>query len=322
MQQTKVILCRTGDYNPGRELVQALEREFPEVHFIDLPKGEFEQRKEEVKDAQVFVGWPDENQLNALPELRWIQLPSAGANGYTQRSALAEHVIVTNSSGVFGVAGAEHAIALMLAFTRQLHVHYDQQRRKIWKRNPYCLEVQDSTVGIIGLGDIGGGIAQRAKGLGARVIAVKRTVTACPPFVDRLYALEDVDSLLAEADFLVLALPLTAETQGFLNAERIGRIKKGAVLINVGRGPTVDESALIRALQNGDISGAGLDVTDVEPLPQISPLWELPNVLITSHSVGVTPRKEERRVSILRQNLRRFLSGEEMMNRVDRTAGY
>jgi phosphoglycerate dehydrogenase-like enzyme len=320
--RSKVILCRSGDYKPSRELVQGLEESFPSVRFVDIQKEQFMSRLDDVSDAQVFVGWPDDEQLSAMPSLKWVQLPSAGANGYTDRPALKEHVMLTNSSGVFGVPGAEHAIALMLAFTRQLHIHWDQQKERIWKRNPDCLEVQDANVGIIGLGDIGGEIAKRAKGLGANVLAVKRTVSERLPYVDYIYPLEQVDTLLSECDFVIMALPQTPDTERFLNEERIRRMKQGAVFINVGRGPTVDEQALIQALRDGHLSGAGLDVTDVEPLPQESPLWNTPNVFITSHSVGVSPRKEERRVKLISENLKRFLAGEQLMNLVDRKAGY
>lgn len=322
MGKTKVILCRSGDYDPDQALVDDIKENFSSVDFIDIRSQEFHSRENEMTDADVFVGWPNDEQLAAMPSLRWIYLPSAGANAYTDRQTVGENVMITNSSGVFGVPGAEHAIALMLALTRELHIHFNQQKQKIWKRNPICLEVQDSNVGIIGLGDIGGEIAKRAKGLGAHVTAVRRHASECPPYVDRMYPIEQLDTLLAESDFVFMALPLTDETKGFLHRERIQKMKKGAVFINVGRGPTVDEPALIEALQYGNLTGAGLDVTDEEPLPNASPLWDMPNVLITSHSVGVSPRKEERRMKLLSENLKRFLAGEELINLVDRKAGY
>jgi phosphoglycerate dehydrogenase-like enzyme len=322
MEQMKVILCQSGDYRPDLGLIGTLREKFPTIQFVDILKEEFSGQLETLRDAEVFVGWPTDDQLTELTCLRWIQLPSAGANGYTQRPALHETIAVTNSSGVFGVPGAEHAVALMLAFARQLPIHFDQQRRKVWKRNPACLEVQDATVGIIGLGDIGSEIAKRAKGLGAAVLAVKRSPTDCPPYVDQMFALNEIDHVLASSDFLVMALPLTEETHGFLDEKRIQRMKRGAIFINVGRGSTVDEAALIQALRGGRLGGAGLDVTDTEPLPEDSPLWELPNVLITSHSVGVSPRKEERRMKLLVQNLERYIKGEPLLNLVDRKAGY
>lgn len=128
MPELKVVLCRSGDYDPEPKLVLDLVERFPAVRIIDLKREEFQRRREEVRDAEVFVGWPDDDQLAAMPSLRWLQLPSAGANGYTNRPSLSEQVVVTNSSGVFGIPGAEHAIALMLSFTRQLHVHFEPEK--------------------------------------------------------------------------------------------------------------------------------------------------------------------------------------------------
>ncbi len=322
MKQTKVILCRGGDYYPDAELVQQLADAFPNVDFVDTRKEQLDEQLDMHQDAEVFLGWPTREQLEGLPNLKWVQLQSAGANGYTNNPYLRDDVALTNASGVFDVPGAEHSLALMLAFTRQLPVYFDQQQRKVWKSNPGCLEIQSSTVGVIGLGGIGGETAKRAKALGARVVAVKRNPANKPTYIDQLYPIDEVDTLLAESDFVVMALPLTGDTQGFLNAGRIAKMKKGAVLINVGRGPTVDEGALIQALQSGALLGAGLDVTEVEPLPADNPLWEMSNVIITSHSLGVSPRKEERRVELLTANLKRFLAGEPLLNLVDRNAGY
>jgi phosphoglycerate dehydrogenase-like enzyme len=180
MKQTKVALCRSGDFDPDHALVESLRMQFPTVSLVDLRKEKFADRLEELKGTEAFIGWPDDEQLHSLPLLRWVQLPSAGANGYTSgRSALREDVQITNSSGVFGVPGAEHALALLLAIARQLPIHFEQQQRKQWRRNPYSLEIDGSTAAIIGLGDIGMEIARRVKAFGASVLAVKRVASAC-----------------------------------------------------------------------------------------------------------------------------------------------
>ncbi|NHN28963.1 D-2-hydroxyacid dehydrogenase [Paenibacillus agricola] len=297
-----------------------LKQQFPQISFVTGKRGELPQS--ELEEAVVYVGWPTDDEIRAMPKLQWIQLPSAGADGYVSNPALREQVVVTNSSGVFGVPGAEHAIALMLAFTRQLHVHFRQQAEKIWKRNPYCLEIQDSTVTVIGMGDIGTEICRKAKGLGAYVIAVKRSQAAKPEFVDELVVTADLGEVLERSDFIVSALPMTEQTKGLISAELIKKMKKGAVFINVGRGGTVDEAALIEALQNGDLEGAGLDVTEIEPLPNTSPLWSMDNVMITSHAVGVTPKKADRRTALLVANFEKFLQGEPLTNTVVRARGY
>ena len=316
----KAVMSYSGDFTLEDRHVEKLISRFPQVKFIAKNKKDL--THEDLMDANVFVGWPDDSEISSMPLLQWIQLPSAGADGYVNRATLKETVVVTTASGVFGVPGAEHALALMLALTRQLPLHMRQQSERIWRRNPYCLEVQDSVVTVIGMGDIGTEVARKAKGLGAYVVVVKRNPTDRPPFVDELCATADLDSALEKADFIVSALPLTAETQGIISAERIKRMKKGTVFINVGRGPTIDEQALIEALQSGHLEAAGLDVTEIEPLPASSPLWSMPNVLITSHSVGITPKKSERRTTLLISNLERLLKGEALQNTVVRSRGY
>lgn len=317
---TKVILGYSADFQFERRHVETISARFPEVTIIGRDKADLQPA--DLRGAHVYIGWPTDEELQAMPELQWIQLPSAGVDRYVNNPLVASDVTITNASGVFGVPGAEHAIALMLAFTRQLHVHFRQQTERIWKRNPHCLEVQDSVVTVIGLGDIGTEVARKAKGLGAYVIAVKRTVSDCPPFVDELCLTADMDAALAKSDFVVSTVPLTAETRELLDAERIRRIKRGAVFVNVGRGKTVDESALIAALQDGHLEGAGLDVTAVEPLPAHSPLWSMPNVLITSHAVGVSPKKADRRLRLFMENLERFLAGRPLANAVVKSRGY
>jgi len=316
----KAVMAYAGDFTFEEEHVSRFRERFPDVEFVCKPREALADG--DLDGAEAFVGWPTDAELAAMPQLRWIQLPSAGANGYVDHRTLPQEVAITTSSGVFGVPGAEHAIALILAFTRQLHVHMRQQSERVWRRNPHCLEVQDATVAVIGLGDIGKEIARKAKGLGAYVIGVKRSPSAPPEGVDELRLIGELDDVLARADFVVAALPLSDDTRRLIDAGRIARMKQGAVFINVGRGPTVDEAALIEALADGRLEGAGLDVTDVEPLPADSPLWSMPNVLITSHSVGVSPKKAERRTALYLDNFERFLAGKPLRNQVDRMRGY
>jgi phosphoglycerate dehydrogenase-like enzyme len=316
----KAVISYSGDFHLETRHVDTLQKACPNVVFLSASRGKY--APDELGDASVFIGWPTDAELRAMPKLRWIQLPSAGVERYVNNPFMAPEVVVTNASGVFGVPGAEHALALMLAFTRQLPVHFRQQNERVWKRNPYCLEVQDSVVTVIGLGDIGSEVARKAKGLGAYVIAVKRSATERPAYVDELCLASELDTVLGRSDFIVSTVPLTEETDGLLSAERIGRMKRGAVFINVGRGRTVDEVALLEALQSGHLEGAGLDVTAVEPLPDTSPLWSMPNVIITSHAVGVSPKKEDRRTELFTANFKRFIAGEPLLNAVERTRGY
>ncbi|MFC0334542.1 D-2-hydroxyacid dehydrogenase [Paenibacillus sepulcri] len=310
----------SGDFIPDDGQLQRMKRQFPQVTFMDKKRDEWELGG--LENAEILIGFPSDGMLQTMRALKWLQLPSAGADSYAKRPALPEHVVVTSSSGVFSVPGAEHALALMLALTRQLHVHFRQQSERIWKHNPRCLEIQDSNVTIIGMGDIGTELARKAKGLGACVIGVKRSLSERPSFVDELVVTADLDSALAKSDFIVSTLPLTAETEGIISAERIGRMKRGAVFINIGRGRTVDEEALIEALQSGHLHGAGLDVTAVEPPQASSLLWDMPNVILTAHAAGVSPKKAERRTELFAANIQRYLQGEPLLNVIERGRGY
>ncbi len=317
---TNVIINYTGDFILEEQQVAKLRSMYPELRIKELAGREFVPA--ELADTDVFIGNPTNDMLAAMPRLRWIQLHSAGANAYIGNPALRSDITVTNASGVFGVPGAEQALALMLALTREIHLHVKQQLGKVWRQNTHCLEVQDSVVLVLGLGDIGTEIAKRAKGLGAYVIAIKRSPGGKPEFVDELMLTGQLEEALPRADYIVSSLPLTTETKGLLSAERIARMKTGAVFINVGRGATVEEEALVAALRSGKLGGAGLDVTAVEPLPQESPLWEMPNVILTSHSVNTSPRKAERRAELFSRNLGLWLAGRPVENQVNLTLGY
>jgi phosphoglycerate dehydrogenase-like enzyme len=316
----KVAISYSGDFIWDESQVGRIRRRFPDVEFVEGRRGEW--TRDVLEEAEVWMGFPSEEELFRMKALKWLQLPSAGADSYVRSGALPPQVNLTMASGVFGVPGAEHALALMLAFARQLHVHFRQQTQRVWRHNPHCLEIQDSTVAVIGMGDIGTEVARRAKGLGAYVIGVKRRPAARLPFVDELLTVDEMDRALERADFVVAALPLTGETEGLIGAERIAHMKRGAVFINVGRGRTVDEPALIEALASGRLEGAGLDVTAAEPPAADSPLWTMPGVILTSHAAGVSPKKAGRRAELFIANLERYLQGRPLLNAVDRTKGY
>ena len=316
----KAVLYYTGDFNFKKEIVSELQNKFSQIQFLEIDNENYS--VEDIKDADIFMGWPNDDMIDIMENLKWLQLPSAGADSYIQHPGLEEEVILTNSSGVFDVPGAEHVIAFMTAFTRQLKLHIQQQEKHIWKRNPKCLEIQDSTVAVVGLGNIGKETAKKIKGLGARVIGIKRDISDKPSYVDELYTSDSINEVLKRSDFVVNTLPHTEQTDKYFSEERINNMKAGAVFINIGRGKTVDEPALIKALKKGHLEGAGLDVTAEEPLPESSPLWDMNNVIITSHSVGVSPRKPERRANLLETNIEKFLEGKELVNQVDRNLGY
>jgi phosphoglycerate dehydrogenase-like enzyme len=270
------------------------------------------------------VGWKlDAALLADAPCLGWAQAVSAGIDGFLFPEFLARGILLTNNSGVHAPNMAEHVLALMLAFARDLPNMLRAGMRHEWHHHPErAFELGGQTLCVVGLGDIGQALAARAAALGMRVTGVRRRPGLPPHGVERVTTLAQLDELLPEADHVALCLPLTAATRNLFDAERLARLKPSAYLYNVGRGELLDQSALIAALQSGRLAGAGLDVTVPEPLPRDNPLWELPNVVITSHTSGATPRYWERGTEILAENIRRYRADEPLLNLVDVDEGY
>ena len=268
---------------------------------------------------------PDLPQL--APRLRWLQLTSAGVDRLLESPLLRSGITVTTASGIHAIPIGEYVLGAMLALAKGFPQALAAQRERAWR--PYLPEeLHGKTVGIVGLGAIGREVARLAKALGMRVLACRRS---CPqpqerppeaPEVDLLLPAAQLGRLLAEADYLVLAVPLTPQTRGLIGHQELAAMKPGARLINVARGAVVDEEALLAALRAGHLAGAVLDVFRQEPLPPDSELWELPNALLTPHVSGGTPRYMERAVELFCDNLRRYLAGEPLRNVVDPQRGY
>lgn len=305
--------------------LQVYREAFPGVRFLAADRG----LPDGIADAQgIAIHWdppPMEELLAAARSLRWLHLRGAGIDRIAVPRLLASDIVLTNGSGNHAPNIAEHVLSLMLAFARQLPQLIRGQAGKTWAPPAAgkVFELSGQTLLIVGCGAIGEELAWRAAALGLQVIGVKRgPVADLPRGVGDMVTLERLDDVLPRADHVVLALPLTARTRGLMDAPRLRRMKQGAHLYNVGRGPLLDQEALIELLRAGHLAGAGLDVTDPEPLPAASPLWDLPGVVITSHSAGMTPRSYERFEALLLENLRRFDAGEPLLNVVDKNAGY
>ncbi|QAA22753.1 D-2-hydroxyacid dehydrogenase [Sporolactobacillus terrae] len=306
---------------PAAEYEQLVQRFKDHYEFVQLDANTVPDSVS-LEDAVAFIGAPSAELLKKMPNLRWLQLPSAGANHFAHHPNLAKEVTLTNSSGVFGVIGAEHTLALILALIREIPLYVKQTERHLWHEGDRCLQIDGSTFGIIGFGDIGSEIAHRLKAFGARVLAVKRNLSGLSEDADAVYTLDDLDPVLNESDFVVNVLPLTPETKNLFDAKRFAAMKDGVQFINVGRGGTVDERALIDAVHSGKVGGAALDVTAEEPLPENHPLWDLPNILITSHSLGVGPGKYKKRNDLVAKNVTNFITGKPLRNQVNRELGY
>ena len=265
--------------------------------------------------------------LRAAGKLRWVQSTSAGVERYIAVTELRDNdrIVLTNMQAVHGPTIADHAFAMLLALTRDLPYYLDPAHRGNWNRRGSGAEpiaLHGRTLLVVGLGGIGTEVARRGKGFGMRVLATRRSDTPPPSFVDRQTTPDKLMELLAEADVVALCVPLTTQTERMIGARELEALKKGAYLINVGRGKVVDTDALVQALQSGHLAGACLDVTDPEPLPSDHPLWSMPNVVITPHTSGRSALTRERRNAVYLENLRRFGTGEPLLNVVDKAAGY
>jgi len=259
--------------------------------------------------------------LESAGKLRFIQSVSAGIDVFGLDALRAKGVQLASAKGANANAVAEHAMGLILALSRMIHTARDNQARKHWRGmigDPAAREdeIAGKTLLIVGLGGIGGRIARFAKAFDMRVLGLKRDTSAKVENVDALFGPAELDRALGEADIVVLTCPLTAETEGLINAERLKAMKPTAHLINCARGKVVDEDALVAALQSGTIAAAGLDVTREEPLPEASPLWTMENVLITPHTGGETAAYEKRVIDLLIENLGRMAGGEALVNQV------
>ena len=252
--------------------------------------------------------------LFRLEGLRWFHSFSAGVDSPAFKAILDRGTLLTNSSGASAPSIAQYVIAMMLYRSKPIEAWRSAQTRREWAPTP-GRDLTGQTAGIIGTGAIGGEIARLAKALGMRTIGMRRSGKPAR-HIDEMLTARRMRYLLLESDFVVLACPLTAETEGLIGAAQLAAMKPTATLINVARGRIVDEAALIEALEHRAIAGACLDVFTVEPLPETSPLWSMPNVIVTPHNSGVSPLNMERAMGIFTDNLARFVAGKPLRNRV------
>lgn len=282
-------------------------------------------------EAEVLFGLPGDSPEGLADAVRtntglhWVQATAGGAGEQVRAAGLTDEelsrVLITRAGGVHAGPLAEFAVLGLLAFTKGLPRLLADKQARHWDHYPMA-ELAGATVLVVGLGSIGAEVARLAKALGMRVIAVNRTGRTDSPYVDEVRTSRFLGDLLPVAHGVVLTLPLTEETRGMIDAAAISRMHTGAVLVDVGRGGVVDEPALVQALERGRLAGAALDVFATEPLPPDSVLWDLPNVLISPHTAGLSVRENERIVALFTENLRRYLAGDELISRVHPTLLY
>ena len=293
----ETVLCKTST-----EVPEILKTFKPEVvmSFRRIPPGPFPQEA-----------------LTTSATIKWIHSGGAGSDHIVPWDP--DHVTVTNSSGIHVAALSQYVIIQVLWFCAGMPRFQRQQREHRWERHPMDT-VDGRTLLVVGMGNIGTGVAQRASALGMRVIGL-RTASSESPYAEKVLAIENLDACLPEADFVALTLPRTDRARGLFGAARLARFKPGSILINIARGDIVDEAALIDALKDGPIAGAAMDVFSEEPLPTESPFWGMQNVIVTPHT-GDPKDWERRAVEVFCDNLERYIKGEALINIVLPDRGY
>lgn len=315
----------------AEEELAELKRIAPNLTVVTgLSKKEALARAEEAHG--VDTTYASEEFLKKATNLAWVQARSAGVDRYLKNEVLmnSDQITFSNQRAIHGPAIAEHSMAMLLSLTRNLRYYSDKQHAEEWMRrsrepDPTLnkpIALQGKTMFVVGLGGIGSEIAERANAFGMRVIGTRRSDKPSADYIEKVGKPDDLLKMLPEADVVALAVPLTKETKGLINTEALKVMKKGSYLINIARGEVVDTEALIEALNSKQLAGAGLDVTSPEPLPKGHPLWSTPNVVITPHMASNSVVTDTRRSALFRENLRRFASGEPLLNVVNKELGY
>lgn len=317
-QSAKIVVA--GQFS---EMFPQLQRTFPNVKFVAAPAPADVLR--EASDADAIFGAMNPAILKAQKKLRWVQIYSAGAETYLFPEFVASNITLTNCKIVQGPNIADHALALLLALTRNLYVTIPKQPSEEWLRGDLAgrpVELTGKTAVIIGLGGIGTQIAQRAHAFGMRVIGVDPKDIPITNAVEKVVTPDRLHEVLPQADVLFMSAPHTKETEGMLGPAEFGMMKKNSYFVAVSRGKTYNSEALVKALDEKRLAGAGLDVTNPEPLPKGHPLWKFNNVVITPHIAGQSDVVGGRRLALVSENIRRFLAGKTMLNVVDKQKGF
>jgi phosphoglycerate dehydrogenase-like enzyme len=294
---------------PHLELVEAEQETIPDlIHTADLFCGH----------AKVPVDW---DRVVQQGRLRWTQSSAAGLDWLLVPSVIESPMIVTSASGVLGDQVAEHTVAILTAITRSLPVFFRAQQKKEYIRRP-TRDVHHATIGIVGFGGVGRRVAEVLAPFKTRILATDMFPVDKPAHVAELWPADRLDELLAQADIVILCLPLNSQTMWLIDRERFARMKRGAIFLNMARGKLVVEEALVEALVSGHLYAAGADVAAEEPLPPESKLWNLPNMLITPHVAGQSALRSDNMTAFFCDNLRRYLTGQPLANLVDKRLGF
>lgn len=319
---TRIVLCYPAQSTHVAQIERAASDIGMEATVIDAGQ---ERIASELPDADIYCGHAkvpvDWEAVVSAGRLRWIQSSAAGMDHCLTPAVIGSDIVVTSASGLLADQVAEQTFALLFGVLRSLPTFVAAQREKQFVRRP-TRDLHNARVTIVGLGGNGRRLVQVLRPFRPRIVATDWFPTDPPPGVDAVHPPEALDSLLPETDVLLLTPPLTEATRGLIGAERLSLLPPGSFLVNVARGPVVAEGALVDALQSGHLSGAGLDVTEIEPLPRESPLWNAPNCLITPHVGGQAAWRLDRMTDFFCENLRRYASNRPLLNSVDKTLGF
>ena len=307
---------------------ERLRREFPDLEVDQL--NSYENLEQRIADAEIlFATSIRPEQFLAAKPLRWIHSQAAAVHQFMFPELVNSVVTLTNARDVHAPVVAEQVIAMMFALAKQIPAAVRFQQKHIWGQDAFSAgrahsrELAGATLGLVGLGSIGRNLAKHASALGMRVIAVREhPEKEKPQHVDEVLPTSKLQQLLTQSDYVVLSTPVTPETTGMIGARQLAVMKPDAFLLNVGRGPLIDEAALVEVLRQRKIGGAALDVFDQEPLPPDSPLWDLENLLITPHTGGISEKMWERHYVLFSENVRRYLADEPLLGLVDKRSGY
>lgn len=309
------------------EGVTSLRTRFPQINFVHATTPE--QRADALKDCDLAYTWIlNAGELAQAPKLKWVHTSAVAVETLCLPELFARSIAVSNTRGVQAIPIAEHVMAVVLAMAKQMPFVLDHQRQAHWAQNEFVGErlpwlLHGRTLGLVGVGTIGSEIARRAEAFGMRVIALRRRPAyGVIGHVERVYGIADLADFLGQCHVLVIAAPLTPETQGLMGARQFARLPKGAVVVNVGRAKIVDTDALITALTSGHLGGASLDVFPQEPLPADHPLWKTPNVILTPHTSGFRRGHWDEVVELYGDNIERWLKGEPLKYRIEPELGY
>jgi phosphoglycerate dehydrogenase-like enzyme len=307
------------------QAIPDLQRKYPHLEFDHCPSRE--ETGDYIADAEIYMGWLDREIFLAAQQLGWIQSPSSGIDYFLRIPELVEsEVLLTSASGTHGACLAESTLGMILAFTRGIRDSIMRQQEHTWANReirPKMVELTGSTMGIVGFGAFGRTLARRARAFEMRIIAVDVFPSDKPDTVSELWGVERLPDLLRQSDYVVVAVPLTPDTEGMIGAEQIALMKPTAMLVGMSRGGIIDQEALAQALRENRLAAAALDVCRPEPLPADSELWDVENLLIAPHIAGGTQHEARNVLEIFAENLARYLNGDlPLRNQVDKQRGF